>query len=270
VFYSREEHYADSSVTVYFPPAWHPEGKVDLVFFFHGWMSSREEAVSDFDLLDQFRSSGTKALLVVPETAYRSPDSFGGKFEEAGGFAHFVGDLLDALDASSLVPGARLGTIVLAGHSGGYRIIASILRRGGLETRIGEVWLFDALYARQEAFADWISSGHRGRFICITSMGGDTANRAQELATLLEARGVPFVRADEEAALDSSFLRSPVIFIVSEEDHYGLVRERGEFRAFLSSSSQLAKAVAPLSGALEIRSYQLALATSSNRRDGRQ
>jgi hypothetical protein len=242
-FYGREGHYADSSVSVFVPPGFKPSKRVNLVFFFHGWMSSKETAEADFGLRAQFVGSGVDALLVLPETGVMVPDSFGGKFEDAGGFARFVGDLLLALDRAEVAPGAGsvgggAGTIALAGHSGGYRVIASILRRGGLESSIGEVWLFDALYAREEAFADWIGQ-RRGRFICVSSRGADSGSNADFLASLLRDRGLTFVSIDESGGLDPARLAAPVLFVTSDADHYGVVRERGEFGTFLASSRRL-------------------------------
>jgi len=239
--YARAEHYADSRVTVVSPSGWTAEGRVNLVFFFHGWMSAREEVLSDFDLRDQLEASGVKALLVVPELAVRAPDSFGGKFEDTGGFKRFIDELLSTLDAKGLVPKARAGSIVLAGHSGAYRVIASILRRGGLDSRIREVWLFDALYAREEAFADWIGKA-RGRFICVSLRGGDTAARADELVELLSKRGISPLAFDEGEEALASRLGAPVIFITSDTDHYSVVSGRSEFRTFLSTSRPLVAA----------------------------
>jgi len=232
--FSREGHYDDSTVSVFVPPDWKPSGQVDLVFFFHGWMSSREEAITGFNLFEQFAQSGVRALLVVPETAVHVPDSFGGKFEDQGGFARFVDDLMGVLDAQGIGPRARVGSIVLAGHSGAYRVIASILRRGGTEAKVREVWLFDALYARETAFADWISRG-RGRFICIASRDSDISDNAATLASLLRERGIGFTEArddtDDETAIDGR-----VVFLESDSDHYGVVRDRSEFRTFLETS----------------------------------
>jgi hypothetical protein len=232
--FSREGHYDDSTVSVFVPPNWKPTGKVDLVFFFHGWMSSREEAISGFRLFEQFAQSGVRALLVVPEMAVHAPDSFGGKFEDQDGFARFVDDLMGVLDAQGIVAHASLGSIALAGHSGAYRVIASILRRGGTEAKVREVWLFDALYAREAAFADWISRG-RGCFICVASRDSDISDNAATLASLLRERGIGFTEArdepDDETAIDGR-----VVFLESDSDHYGVVRDRSEFRTFLATS----------------------------------
>jgi len=243
-FYDRDDHYADSSVSVFVPPRWKPRGRVDLVFFFHGWMSSREDAIAGFDLFDQFSASGIKALLVVPETAVNAPDSFGGKFEDSGGFERFVSDLLDTLDADDIVPGAQVGRIVLAGHSGGYRVIAAILRRGGLTDEVREVWLFDALYARESAFADWISS-RRGRFVCVSSRGSDTVENADSLASILRARGVAMASAEDSDG-DEIALGGPVVFLTSDADHFGVVHDHSEFKDFLETSAYLGERHRPV------------------------
>lgn len=233
--FDRDAHYADSSVSVIVPAGWHPSGTIDLVFFFHGWMSSRQEAIRDFDLAGQFAASGVRAILVVPETAVNSPDSYGGKFEREGGFSRFVAELLSRLDSAGIVPGARAGSIALAGHSGGYRIVASILRRGGLASSIREVWLFDALYARETTFADWVAR-KQGRFICLSARNSDTGDRAAALAGHLAAQGLEVLRGDdaEPAAPERGAL-----FLSSESDHFGVVRDRAEFEGFLATSRWL-------------------------------
>jgi hypothetical protein len=55
---------------------------------------------------------------------------------------------------------ARLNQVVLSAHSGGYRPAACALERGGLSGRITDVFLFDAVYAQQEFFRNWLNREH--------------------------------------------------------------------------------------------------------------
>ena len=95
--YPADPHYVDSSVIVFVPRKFRAADMINLVFFFHGWNSSIDDAQKRFDLYRQFSQSGVQALLVLPELAWNAPDSFGGKLEEKGGFTRLVHELLETL-----------------------------------------------------------------------------------------------------------------------------------------------------------------------------
>ena len=237
-YYPPDEHYSDSSVQVFIPAGFRARQAVDLVFFFHGWNSSISEAERDFHLFRQFSESGVNALLVVPELARDAPDSFGGNLEESGGFARLVDDLLEALRGYGLLARPKPGRLVLAGHSGAYRVIAQVLDHGGLEEHIGEVYLFDALYDLEELFAEWIRGDAR-RFVSVHAAGSETSATAKRLIGLLRASAVPLAVARDEPAQDWRKLRTRVLFLQSPYDHYGVVSAGDQFRGFLSSSPAL-------------------------------
>ena len=138
-FFPRDGHYDDSTVAVFIPKNFKPRGKVDLVFFFHGWYSSISEAAQEFDLFRQFSASGEKALLVMPETARDAPDSFAGKLERENGFQALEAELLDALGAAGIASGLKTGRIILMGHIGAYHVISRILAQKGIAPRVSEV-----------------------------------------------------------------------------------------------------------------------------------
>ena len=228
------EHYADSSVDVFIPKGFEPRGRVDLVFFFHGWYSSVSEAARDFALIRQFSESGTKALLVMPETARDAPDSFGGKLESADGFDKFVGELLDALHENRLIPRIRVGRITLIGHSGAYHVIARILGQSGAAAKVREVCLFDGLYEDVRHFAAWIASSH-GRFVSVCAQDGDPAENARGLAASLREDGIPVETADDNPGEDRQVLRHRVVFISSPYDHSALISQADELRRVLAA-----------------------------------
>jgi hypothetical protein len=59
------------------------------------------------------------------------------------------------------------------------------------------------------------------------------------LVDTLRARGIKPLVVGEDLGLDAVTLASPVIFLESDSDHFGVVRDRDEFRRFLSTSPAL-------------------------------
>lgn len=238
--YSFARHYDDSSSTVYVSADCAALSRVDIVLFFHGWYDSREEAEDEFGLIEQFERSGARGILVIPETAKDAPDSFGGKFEDTGGFGRYIRDLLAALREKGLVSGARPGAIVLAGHSGAYRVISKIVSQRGLSSSIREVYLFDGLYGGLDEFGAWIRE-RRGRFVCVCSDGGEPEENAKDLVRSLEGEGIEAAWAKDDPAEDGRALAFRVAVLTSGSDHYGVVCDKGEFRRLLASSKSLSR-----------------------------
>jgi len=235
-FFPREGHYDDPSVTVFIPKDFEPRGRVDLVFFFHGWYSSVPEAAQGFALFRQFSASGARALLVLPETARDAPDSFGGKLERGDGFKTLVGELLVKLHDSGVTPRLKPGRITLAGHSGAYHVISRILAQKGMAARVREVCLFDALYEDVERYSAWISGGG-GRFVSICSEGGDPEGNARGLAASLREKGIAVRTAKDDPKEDSRTLGDRVVLITSPYGHSELISQADEFRRVLAAAS---------------------------------
>jgi methylmalonyl-CoA mutase cobalamin-binding subunit len=238
--YPYESHYSDSSVAVFIPKNLKPAASTNMVFFFHGWFSSVDDATSRFSLTEQFAASGTNAVLVIPETARDSPDSFGGKLEEKGGFARLSKDLLALLSSRGYLPTASIGKIVIAGHSGAYRVMARILELGGLSRKIAEVEVFDGLYSDVDTFYSWIVAGS-GKFVSVYSDDGGTRDNARALIESLKASGLEVAAARDDPELDEGVLGYRLVFLESAYDHFGLVSLGGEFRRILASSPALSR-----------------------------
>jgi hypothetical protein len=210
------------------------------VFFFHGWNSTIDDEQQRFELYRQFSESGDNALLVLPEMARNAPDSYGGKLEEEGGFARMVDELLKVLLAEGEIRVARAGAIVLAGHSGAYRVIAQILDHGGMTDNIREVWLFDALYDLTDQYNAWIERTG-GRFVSVSAEDGEMTTAVDGLISALRDEGVPIEIARDDPDNDAVALRSRVLFLRSDSDHYGVVFDRDEFRRLLETSPALVR-----------------------------
>jgi hypothetical protein len=235
VQYPADPHYVDSTVAVFVPRGFRPDGPVNLVFFFHGWDSTIDDAQQKFDLYRQFSLSGAKGLLVLPELAWNAPDSFGGKLEEKGGFTRLVDELLGALATIGIIDGPRLGRVMLAGHSGAFEVIALILANGDLAANIREVCLFDAVYARIFQFAAWIER-RAGRFVSVSSADGEETTVVDDLIAALKTDGVPYSVVTDDPDNDVQAMSARVVFLQSRSDHYGVVVDQDEFRRLLASS----------------------------------
>ena len=240
VFYAAAEHYSDSSVLIIVPPQLKVKKKVDLVFWFHGWRNTIDSSAEYFELVKQFLASGRNAVLVLPESAKNSPDSYGGKLEQKDVFKNLLDDVLDELKKEKII-GKRTGAgnIVLAGHSGAFRVMAHILQNGGVE--IKQTILFDGLYSQVDKFSNWIQADRSHRFINLyTNKGGGTDEVSEKMMQGLRERNIPFINPGEKE-VNAAILRSnQVIFIHSLKEHNDVMNMPDKnFRLFIENSSVL-------------------------------
>ena len=191
VLYSSAEHYHDSTVLIIAPKSLDARKKVDLVFWFHGWHNNIDNAANYYELTKQFIASKRNAVLILAETAKDSPDSYGGKLENQGVFKLLVTDVFNELKDQQLIgKNCVAGHILLAGHSGAYRVMARIVKNGQLP--VEEVILFDALYAETEKFMEWIKAGDSHRFIDIYTDHGGTDEETRNMMKLLADENIPY------------------------------------------------------------------------------
>jgi hypothetical protein len=234
--YPADVHYADRTVAIFVPKGFRAGDETSLVFYFHGWRNNVDDTLRQFRVAEQFAASGANAVLVLAEGPRNAPDSFGGKLEETGVFASLVGDVLSTLKARGLIANTKPGSIVLAGHSGAYRVMAFILARGGLTANIREVYLFDALYGQTEKFAHWIDRSP-GKLIDIYTPEGGTRDESLSLMDDLRAWDIPFVAVAESAVTPDLLRKNRLVFIDSALEHNDVVAKNEQFRAFLAASS---------------------------------
>jgi hypothetical protein len=234
--YAAKEHYSDSTVAVFIPKGFRETGRVDLVIHFHGWNNTVAGTLSGYKLAEQLVESGKNAVLVVPEGPHNAPDSFGGKLEDPDGFKRFVAELAATLKQRKVFKKRfSVGSIILSGHSGGYRVISAIVDRGGMSSSVNEVWLFDALYAETEKFLAWSDREH-GRLINIYTDGGGTKDDSEAMMQLLKKRGTPFLAVEEAKATPQELKTNKLVFIHTDLPHNDVVEKRKEFSLFLKTS----------------------------------
>lgn len=146
-----EGHYDDSSVGFIIPPNFKPEKKVDFIIIFHGHRATIHNFLNCFQVGRIFNEGGRNAILVLPQGPKNSPDSAGGKLENAGAFTAFMNDILISLkNDKKIAKNTGFGNVIICGYSGGGRVTGLILNNGDMKEYIKEVWLIDAAYQLQD------------------------------------------------------------------------------------------------------------------------
>ncbi len=241
VLYTTAEHYMDSTVMLIIPPGLNPGKKVDLVFWFHGWRNSVDTATVFYGLARQFVASNRNAILVLAETAKNAPDSYGGKLEKQGMFKQLVADVIAQLKKQHAIPAkAKEGNIVLAGHSGAYRVIANILKNGN--EPVQEVFLFDALYAEVDKFMEWVQADKKHHFVhWFTNHGGGTDEMSDTMMKQLGSQYINYSLVEEAAVLPGTVKTARVLFVHSLREHNVIIYNPDDFELLLENSHCLRK-----------------------------
>lgn len=234
--YPVAQHYTDSTVAIFIPKGFREKKQVDFVIHFHGWQNDVEGTLQGYQLIEQLVASGRNAVLVVPEGPKNAPDSSGGKLENTNGFKNFIAEAIATLKMrGQLKENPTCGDIILSGHSGGYRVISSIVERGGLTQQVKEVWLFDALYGQSEKFLAW-SESTAGRLVNIYTDGGGTKIRTEEMMATLKQQGENFFASTDQLVTSQELKTNKFIFLHTDLSHNNVVARRKTFQQFLESS----------------------------------
>ena len=233
--FSAQEHYSDSSVAIFILKGFKPTATTNIVVYFHGWNNNIDSACVQFKLIEQFSTSNKNAIFVFPQGPKNSPDSFGGRLEDKDGLKNLVDDVLKYIQDIKNIKRITVGSIILAGHSGAYRIISFCLMRGGLTTNISDVILFDALYGETEKYSYWIDHSN-GRFINIYTDSGGTKKETENLMADLDGWKIPHLSKEEKDVTELDLKQNRILFIHSELSHNEVIGANNQFRTFLSTS----------------------------------
>jgi len=235
--YSAKQHYNDSSVAIFIPKSFKATSQTNFVVYFHGWRNNIDSACSRFRLIEQFSKSNKNAVFIFPEGPKNAPDSFGGKLEEKDGLKNLISDVQTFLSDSAGINKAKIGKIILAGHSGAYRVISFCLDHGGLIANISDVVLFDALYARTEIFLKWIKNYDK-HFVDIYTDNGGTKSESRNLMHQMDSLDIAYINIEETSLTEKDLSDNKFIFIHSDLAHNQVISERNQFRKFLQTSLQ--------------------------------
>ncbi|MDD3094881.1 MAG: hypothetical protein PHD63_01395, partial [Candidatus Marinimicrobia bacterium] len=224
------EHYRDARVMVVRPENFRKRNKTDMLVHFHGWNNNIDRCIDQFALASQLEASGKNMLLVVPEGPRNAPDSFFGKLCEPEGFRRFLDELLDSLHHDGLIRRPEAGSVYLSGHSGAYYVMGNILRHGGCNAKIREVFLFDGLYACEEDFLSWLRD-YSGRFVHIYTENGGTLDNSMYFMAQCDSLGLPYVRGNTSDM--EQMPEGRILMLYSDLAHSAVIAERRNLQKLL-------------------------------------
>lgn len=236
ILFTASAHYEDSSVLLIVPKKLKKTQKVDLIFWFHGWRNNIDTAAEFYKLTKQFIASKRNAVLVLAETAKNAPDSYGGKLEQPGMFKSLVYDVMKELKGKNIIQiKAEPGNIVLAGHSGAFRVIAYILQTGQMPVQ--EVFLFDALYGKLDEYTDWLYPDPAHHFVhWYTNHGGGTDEMSDTLMQRLKDHHNNYMLAEELTVRPEIIKNNRILFVHSLREHNDIINNPDDFQLLLENS----------------------------------
>ncbi len=229
--YTAAEHYSDSSVFIFVPDYFDKTKYFEFVFWFHGWNNNIDSALSQFQLLEQFYAAHQNAIFVFPEGPKNAPDSYGGKLEKGNGFFKLYTDIVNALFIKLGIEKV-FAPIVLAGHSGAYRVMGKISET--LPHRwFPKIFLFDALYGEIESYLTYAKS--QFKLINIYTDDGGTKQNSLDFLKTLDSLHIPYLHKEEDEVTTKELKSNNIIFLHSKKGHNEVITSNRNFERFLST-----------------------------------
>ena len=240
VMYNTADHYSDSSVIIITPKNFVAKKKVNMIFWFHGWNNNIDSALIRYGLSRQFAEAYVNAVLVLAETAKDAPDSYGGKLEQKNTFHNLVNDVLKKLVSMNVIHAKdRVGNVIIAGHSGGYRVMAHIVQNGNVPVK--EVILFDALYANRDQFMNWLTADKHHRFIDLYTDHGGTFDETKIMMKQVSDANLSEDSLEEANVTPTIIRNNKIIFIHTPHEHDYIIQHPDNFKLFIENSPFLKK-----------------------------
>jgi hypothetical protein len=182
-------------VHVWRPAGYDPRG-AGIVVYVHGYQDSVDEAWRDHHLARQFKRSRQNAVFIVPDAPASADDAVAWPK---------LSELLKTVRAKTRAP-LPDGELVVFGHSGAFRTIASWLDNH----RLDYVILLDGLYGEQDRFHTWLETakGHQSHTLIV--IASETLDRAEDFVVgfkgVVRRDGLPedyagFTRAQRQARI---------------------------------------------------------------------
>lgn len=190
---AEDEHYRDDRVLFHVPKDFDPRKSFAYILFFHELWTDVLTSVREHELTRQVDISKRNVILVAPQLARNAADSSPGKFFRENAFQRFMAEAAE-------VAASRLGwahkkafdsaPILLTAFSGGYKSVAYILDRGGVQERVKGVFLMDALYDEVDKFEQWAVGWIRRAFLVSLTTHGSCDENMKELRSRLALRWI--------------------------------------------------------------------------------
>ena len=189
-----------TTTAAYLPPGLTGSAHAQIVVLLHGWSCCAATMVTSargrcggvvrdgWGLGARVDESGTDTLFLVPQLALGARDGSAGQFAQAGFFAAWLSEALDALGAQ--LPGERArwasAPIALVAHSAGYETALAILRDPHAAARVRRVVMLDALYAGAAQLVSWLAADSTRRVVSVHTRGVATTRENARLVALAQ------------------------------------------------------------------------------------
>lgn len=147
-----------TDAVVFTAAGFNPNAPFDVVVFNHGFRSTAESSMREFNLADQIRRGHPQTVLIVPEWQVNggASNTNQGRFAQQGFFTNM---LKEALQKSNIGQGnlANVDRIHVFSHSAGYAPTGSILNNNPeLSNKIHSVTMLDSLYS--DTVGRWVQN----------------------------------------------------------------------------------------------------------------
>ena len=109
--------------------------------------------------------------------------------------------------------------------------MANILQNGN--TPVCKVFLFDALYANESEYMNWIKQDTKNIFVDLYTDGGGTDKLTMEFMEHLKADNIPFLKKEEADLTDDDIRNNRLIFIHSLHEHNYITNDPDNFQRLL-------------------------------------
>jgi len=110
-------------------------------------------------------------------------------------------------------------------------VMAKILQNVNLP--IHKVFLFDALYANESEYMNWIKQDTKNVFVNLYTDGGGTDKLTIEFMEQLKAGNIPFLKKEEADLTDVDIKNNRLIFVHSLHEHNYIINNPDNFQRFL-------------------------------------
>jgi len=151
-----------ADAVVYLPPGFNPDQKYDVVVFNHGFRSSAESSVREFDLINQMKKGHPQTVLIVPEWQVQAGASnhVQGKFAQQGFFTNMLKEIVQKTPELAQAGLNGIERMHLFSHSAGYTPTGSILNKNPeIAAKVQSVTMLDSLYA--DTVMPWIQANQQ-------------------------------------------------------------------------------------------------------------
>ncbi len=227
---------------VYLPPGFDPNRRYDVVVFNHGFRSSAESSVREFDLVAQMKKGNPQTVLIVPEWQVTpgASNHVQGRFAQEGFFTNMLKEIIQKTPELARGGIDGIERMHLFSHSAGYTPTGSILNKNPeVAAKVQSVTMLDSLYsdtvmpwlqANQQALA---SGEKQFRNIFGSETQANSRNQQERLRQMMARLGRPnavrtmdnaYTFRDAQASIiftrtNTSHGRMPNTFIANSMEH---------------------------------------------------